>query len=304
MIQNYNNFPKLILDDKYLFISIIVTLILNSPLISASYSSSAPSTINDDKFGIKQIYPTKPNERDWFIDMDNPRSDGLFFITSDRNITKQEEDDSWRANDTSIRINVDTLSGQRQWKNVEITGYVKIISAINDSKTDDAEDDSNTAEYELDFRARSGDHNSESPCEGTSMIGLLHVDGSIGWKKEIWHTGGYSDEKDKAKVTTESVLNRWIGWKVIIYNMKNDTAVKMESYLDNLNTNYWVKASEIIDDGGWYANSPDEEFYSADCGRAKNYIITEGGPLVTFRSDNLVWDFKTLSVREILAPSQ
>lgn len=304
MIQNYNNFPKLILDDKYLFISIIVTLILNSPLISASYSSSAPSTINDDKFGIKQIYPTKPNERDWFIDMDNPRSDGLFFITSDRNITKQEEDDSWRANDTSIRINVDTLSGQRQWKNVEITSYVKIISAINDSKTDDAEDDSNTAEYELDFRARSGDHNSESPCEGTSMIGLLHVDGSIGWKKEIWHTGGYSDEKDKAKVTTESVLNRWIGWKVIIYNMKNDTAVKMESYLDNLNTNYWVKASEIIDDGGWYANSPDEEFYSADCGRAKNYIITEGGPLVTFRSDNLVWDFKTLSVREILAPSQ
>jgi hypothetical protein len=35
----------------------------------------------------------------------------------------------------------------------------------------------------------------------------------------------------------------------------------MESYLDNLNTNYWVKASEIIDDGGWYAKSSDEEFY-------------------------------------------
>jgi hypothetical protein len=136
------------------------------------------------------------------------------------------------------------------------------------------------------------------------MIGLLHADGSIGWKKEIWHTGGYSEEKSKVKVTTEPVLERWVGWKVIIYNINNDTAVKMESYLDNLNTNYWVKASEIIDDGGWYAKSSDEEFYSANCGRPKDYIITEGGPLVTFRSDNLMWDFKNLSIREIVVPGQ
>jgi hypothetical protein len=202
-------------------------------------------------------------------------------------------------------MNVDTSPGLQQWKNVEITGYVKIVSAINDSNIDaieDNSDDNTAAEYELDFRARSGVHDSESPCEGTSMIGLLHADGSIGWKKEIWHTGGYSEEKSKVKVTTEPVLERWVGWKVIIYNINNDTAVKMESYLDNLNTNYWVKASEIIDDGGWYAESSDEEFYSANCGRPKDYIITEGGPLVTFRSDNLMWDFKNLSVREIVVP--
>ena len=81
-------------------------------------------------------------------------------------------------------MNVDTPSGLQQWKNVEITGYVKIVSAINASKTDDdaedSSDDDAAAEYDLDFRARSGDHSSESPCEGTSMIGLLHADGSIG----------------------------------------------------------------------------------------------------------------------------
>ena len=145
---------------------------------------------------------------------------------------QSKKENSWRVNDTSIRINVDTLSGQQQWKNVEITAYVKIASAINDSKLDNAEDDSNddeSASYELDFRARSGDHDSESPCEGTSMIGLLHADGSIGWKKEIWHTGGYSEEESKIKVTSESVLDRWVGWKVIIYNINNETAVKMES---------------------------------------------------------------------------
>ena len=296
---------------KYYPISIVI-LIIQLSMINTSFSSLSidnrnGNTASDDRFQIKQIYPTKPNGREWYIDMDNPRSDGLFFITSDKNITKQEdEDESWRVNDTTIRMNIDSPSGLQPWKNVEITGYVKVVSAINNSNTDNGEYsvNDNTTEPELDFRARSGVHNSENPCEGTSMIGLLHADGSIGWKKEIWHTGGYSDEKSRIKVTSEPVLGRWVGWKVVIYNINNETAVKMESYLDNLNNNYWVKASEIIDDGGWYAKSSDEEFHSANCNRPKDYIITGGGPLVTFRSDNLVWDFKNLSVREIVVPSQ
>jgi hypothetical protein len=84
-----------------------------------------------------------------------------------------------------------------------------------------------------------------------------------------------------------------------MYNINNDTAVKMESYIDNKNTNYWVKVTDLIDDGGWFANSPDNIFYSANCDKAKDYIVTNGGTIVTFRSDNLVWDFKNLSVREI-----
>jgi hypothetical protein len=266
----------------------IVILIIQLPIINTSFSSLSidsrnSNTATDDRFQIKQIYPTKPNGREWFIDMDDPRSDGLFFITSDKNITKQEDEEgSWRVNDTGIRMNIDSPFGLEPWKNVEITGYVRIVSAINNSNADNGEysvNDDITTEPELDFRARSGDHNSESPCDGTSMIGLLHADGSIGWKKEIWHTGGYSDEKSRIKVTSEPVLGRWVGWKVVIYNVHNETAVKMDSYLDNLNTNYWVKASEIMDDGGWYASSSDEEFYSANCGRPKDFIITNGGHL-------------------------
>ncbi|MGC2426696.1 MAG: hypothetical protein WA421_06655, partial [Nitrososphaeraceae archaeon] len=56
------------------------------------------------------------------------------------------------------------------------------------------------------------------------------------------------------------------------------------------------------DNGGWYARGSDEEFYSAGCGRAKDYIITNAGPVATFRSDNIVWDFSDLSVREIQPP--
>ena len=41
------------------------------------------------------------------------------------------------------------------------------------------------------------------------------------------------------------------------------------------------------------------EFNSALCGRDKDYVVTNAGPIATFRSDNLTWDFKNLSIREI-----
>ncbi|MGA9154152.1 MAG: hypothetical protein WBZ36_26515, partial [Candidatus Nitrosopolaris sp.] len=36
---------------------------------------------------------------------------------------------------------------------------------------------------------------------------------------------------------------------------------------------------------------------------SKDYIILNAGPIATFRSDNMIWDFKDLSIREIQAPS-
>ncbi|MGH9983554.1 MAG: hypothetical protein ACRD8W_06310, partial [Nitrososphaeraceae archaeon] len=51
--------------------------------------------------------------------------------------------------------------------------------------------------------------------------------------------------------------------------------------------------------GGWYSRSTDEEFLRADCGKGRDHIIAETGPFVIFRTDNLILDFKNLSVREI-----
>ena len=82
----------------------------------------------------------------------------------------------------------------------------------------------------------------------------------------------------------------------------NDSAVRMQSYLDDNNNNHWVKVADIIDDGGWYADASDNEFYSADCGKPKDYIMTNAGPNVMFKSDNLILDFKNLSTREIQSP--
>jgi hypothetical protein len=73
----------------------------------------------------------------------------------------------------------------------------------------------------------------------------------------------------------------------------------MESYLDDKNNNDWKKVADLIDNGGWYTSSPDSVFYSAGCGKPKNYIITNAGPIATFRADNAELNFKDLSIREI-----
>jgi hypothetical protein len=253
-----------------------------------SYIDDYDNNNTTDKFGIKKMYPTSEGGMEWYIDTINPKNDGIFSITDNYNITKQT-DGSWRIDVPMVRMNVITPSGAEPWKNIEITGYAKVVSMSSPNNTTTA----------LDWSARGGRQNAGVPCEGTALHGGLHVDGSVGWKKEIWQHGGYTDERAKAKVT-ESILGRWIGWKVVMYNINNDTAVKMESYLDYKNTNYWVKVTDLVDDGGWYADTPDNIFYSANCGKAKDYIIINGGPIVTFRSDYLVWDFKKLSVREII----
>ena len=274
---------------KMLVYTIFVFFVLsyNNAILSVFALSNDNSERVVDIFGTNEIYPTKPGGREWFLNSDDPRSDGIFFITSDKNITRQS-DGSWLINSSEVRMNVDTPPGTQEWKNVEITGYAKILSVIDSNK-----------ETDLAWFARSGRHSNESPCQGTGLIGGIHTDGTVEWKKEILFREGYTDGRARAKVVVDPIIGRWIGWKVVMYNINNNSAVKMESYIDNKNTNYWVQVTNLTDNGGWSAKSSDEKFYSANCDRPKDYIITNGGPLITFRSDNIVWDFRDLSVREI-----
>jgi hypothetical protein len=249
-----------------------------------------PNDIGYDKFGIREIYPTKENGREWYMNMENPKDDENFSVTFNPNITRQE-DGSWRISIPVVRMNVNTPEGEANWRNVEMTGYAKIVSVIENSSNKVIEND-------LTWYARGGKHNPEIPCEATAYMGGLYDNGKVGWKKELWFVGGYTDEKQSNKVTN-SIIDRWVGWKVVIYNINNDSEVKLESYLDNTNTNYWIKVTDLLDDGGWYAKTPDSDFFDADCSKDKDFIITNSGSTATFRSDNLIWDFKNLSIREI-----
>jgi hypothetical protein len=261
-----------------------------------------------DKFGIKEVYPTKESGREWFLNMEDPLNDNTFSITSNIPITKNSDDNgqvSWSLNNSEVRMNVDTPPNLPEWKNVEITGYAKIKSIINGSNGYD-ESVGRSGEAltpSLDWRSRGGTHSSKSPCEGTALYGGLNlIDMTASWKKEIWHTGGYTDARDKIQASEKPLTGKWIGWKTIIYNTDNDKAVKMESYIDEDNNNQWRKVNDLTDNGGWFANSSDEVFNDANCGKPKDYVITNGGPIVTFRADNILFEFKNLSIREIQPP--
>jgi hypothetical protein len=256
-----------------------------------------------DRFGTLQIYPTVHGGREWFINMQDPFGDKFVSINSDTSVNHQS-DGSWRVNGSKVRIRIETPPGQEEWKNVEMTGYVRIISPISTtgsneySSQSDGDEDGDSLDPHLTWRARGGRHNDIVPCEGTALNGGLYIDGKVAWKKEIWHTGGYTDARGVSEISS-SIMNKWIGWKTIIYNIENNSAVKMESYLDIDAKNNWIKVSEVEDKGGWYADTSDEIFRSANCGREKDYIVTNSGPIATFRSDNLIFDFKNLSIREI-----
>jgi hypothetical protein len=84
---------------------------------------------------------------------------------------------------------------------------------------------------------------------------------------------------------------------VIIYNVNNDKAVRMETFLDERLDNRWIKVNSLEDKGQWYSNRSD--FYDVDCGRPRNYIVSNSGPMVGFRTDYVIWEFRDLSIREI-----
>jgi hypothetical protein len=291
----------------------LAQLIMTASITPTSLSTSGDideefrnSTIFD-KFGTLKIYPTKEKGREWYMNTSEPRSDKNFITDAD---IEKQPNGAWRvsaeqlpgANKGRVRIEVNTSQGEEPWKNVEITGYARVVETTG-------HDPSVSSDLENIFQwyARGGEHSNEAPCEGTSLKGRLHLNGQVSWIKEIWHTGGYTDEKSKEKVTPHLVgdqaseghyINgRWFGFKVVIYNINNDKSVRMEMFLDERLDNRWIKVSGLEDTGNWYSES--KNFFDVDCGRPRNYVVTNSGPMVGFRSDYIIWEFKDLSVREI-----
>jgi hypothetical protein len=251
-----------------------------------------------DKFGIKKIYKDKPNGEQWFVNMANPESDSRFDPKTD---ISKNSDGSWKVTDSQVRMNAFTSTGYDQgeietydqeelatkgymqspndWKNVEITGYIK----VNDAPSD----------LDLTWYARGAKHNADVPCEGTSYKGSLVVDGKTRFSKEQWHAGGYSFQPYQKPVS--SIMDKWIGFKVVMFNTQLDgkTVVKLENWIDYNNDGNWKKIYGYTDSGGWGEDGD-------RCGGSDDQIMTWGGPIVTFRWDGTSnVDFKNLSVREI-----
>jgi hypothetical protein len=284
-----------------------------------------------DKFGIEKLYPTKTGVggggEEWYMEMRNPMKDDRFIpINTVLNktlypfytLTRNTEDGSWKLTsttpETKVRMHVFTSTGYNQskiatydhseledkgymqspndWKNIEMTGYVK----LNDF-------DSNDEKFQ--WFNRGGIHYTSTepnaqPCEGVGYKGNLFYSGQVRFAKEQWHVSYEFTEKEEVEaVADSSIEGKWIGYKYVVYNIEQNnnnpkTVVKMENWLDLDNDGKdWIKVNEYLDDGGW--GDKGEE-----CRGLSDQIITWGGPVATFRWDNARdVDFKNLSVREI-----
>jgi hypothetical protein len=246
------------------------------------------------------IHPTKSSGQQWFMNMADADSDSRF---DPKETITMNSDGSWKMKNDQVRMNVFTSNGyhperittynQQQlatkgymqdpsdWKNVEITGFVKVNSGSGD----------NFAWY-----SRGGKHtDSDGGCEGSAYKGNLFYNGEVRFAKEQQHADGYSFT---SKVdATGSVVGKWIGFKTVMYNNAQGNVVLQTWINENADKVTWKKVDEKVDSSGWGSDGD-------MCGGSPDQKITWGGPITTFRWDNASdVDFKWLSVREIQPPT-
>jgi hypothetical protein len=278
----------------------------NSICVTVNIQTTDISTESVDKFRIKKIYPTKQGGEEWYLSSSSssgPADDCRF---DPKTTLIQNPDGSYKVKSTQVRISVLTSTGYDQddittynqkelaekgymqssndWKNVEVSGYVKLNSGNDDSG--------------FSWYGRGGQHIDLEECEGTAYHGQIRYDGKSDFSKEQWHPGGYSFTEPLPVV--DPIEGRWIGYKFVMYNFEKngEIGVKLENWIDEKNNNTWVKVDEHIDEGGW----GDE---GHKCGGSPDQIISWGGPIVTFRWDDAKdVDIKHFSVREIQSPFQ
>jgi hypothetical protein len=271
-----------------------------------------------DVFGVEKIYPSKKGGEEWFMNMYNVFDDPQFYpygITASKAedlnlIILQNDDGSWnlksKDNKAKVRMNVHTSEGYRpdkietfdhskladhgyiqsekDWKNVEMTGYIK----LNNNNIP-------LSEGRFTWYTRGGHHTDNEACEGVAYKGDIFFSGDTRFAKEQWHVSYFFTD---IKSDLKPIKGKWIGYKFVLYNIEDSftpskTIVKMESWIDYNNNGKWVKVNEFIDKGDW-GNS------GKKCDGKKDQIITWGGPIATFRWDKADdVDFKNFSVREI-----
>jgi len=262
---------------------LMVGMVAISSLLLPTMLKQQVFAATTDKFGIAELYPTAGGGPVWFLNNTDPEDDKNFDFTSAKDIDMQREDPKTYEMDAEtgshqhgVRIHANAPD-DKEWKNVEMTGYFKL--------------DKGSDQFTL--IARQGPtYNDDGGCGAYGYYGLIDSNGDAYFKKKLFHNGGgYTDRTAEKDHVVDNLEGRWIGIKLVAYNL-NDNDVKLELWVDNGDqTNHWTKATEYVDDGNW-------ETHDSDCNRSSDDRIEEG-PRGGYRIDDSEFDFKDLSIREI-----
>jgi hypothetical protein len=219
----------------------------------------------------------------------------------------------------SPRIAVSSPANKAWWRNVEVTIYLRFQAIVSGSDIEPEWQLYARGERHTESNINGSTINKGRPpppgtatwpwypmsgtvnghCVATSYKAYLFPTGRMTFKKEISHTAGYTGGRDDKDPLPSVAKGMWIGFKEVVQNFKNDTAVHMESWLDRNADGNWTKINNVDDTGGWSSSPGSDGCTSAPYNYKNDQIITWAGPDVDIRFDNLSSDFKAMSVREI-----
>jgi hypothetical protein len=273
-----------------------------------------------DTFGIAQFFPTKTGTIEWnSAHWNNGIERNIKYTQDASDPTDWTEDHSASTNGFQIdgkgvmtmsgggpRFHINSLHttkvSSQFFKNTEFTAYYRRIGTTG-------------ADYGgMVVGVRSGPlgHASSggNDCDATTYYARFRHDGNWDFEKELKHPE--SEYRSSNGLHTHGKLwdgkilpeNRWIGMKYLVYNIENNTKVKLELYIDSTtngtayNGGVWHKVGEAIDKGDW----PAAPSAITGCTYSDpSVIILEGHGTILMRTDGDGAQYKMVSVREIEA---
>lgn len=266
-----------------------------------------PPSSDVDKFGVKMLYPSKPNGESWYYDRNMlvakrdmrltcPMSVSDLHLNDDGSsikVTKSSATENrfyvststgYNHNACSQNWNTNASRGYMQapndFRNVEITSLIRINSVYQ------------TSGHSLVWYARSAKHSTSYPAEGSGYKGNIGYNLKSRFQKESGHPY-YSYTNWKDLPSPGLAFGKWFGYKVAIYD--HNGGVMTENWIDFDLKGNWIKVDYKFDDGkSWGISNP--------CG-SQYQMFLWGAPLVTYRFDMVKdIDFDKMSVREIIPP--
>ena len=288
-----------------------ITKSIGPSLSPLALNSQQAGSAGVDVFGMNKIYPTKPGGEEWFMNMENLKSDPRLKVGTSTGDIIKNQDGSWSpVSQDKVILNVYTSSvgefnkgnvttfnlkelaknghwfKENDWLNIEMGGYFKLNST-------------NDLSLGYSFFPRSIDHsNDHGGCGGATPVFTFGFNGVLTAKKEMWFSSLISSAAEKIGELSPSIVDKWIGMKAVIYNLPNKD-VKQEFWMDKDNNGKWEKVYEFTDKGGFGISG---ETGPEKCGGEWDQRYTWGSPKVTFKWNQADVEFKNLSVREIIPP--
>jgi hypothetical protein len=288
---------------KYLTLIIILfTFITTIVIVAFTIIPPVFGSVQIDKFGISELYPSATNGTEWYSAWDNGITrtigsgqrdpyDNSFEVTGNGEVTIDEEEEGIATiTGGAPRMRVPDIN----FENVEITFYAKRISEEEEIS------------YQGFVAGARSKHYTNDLCGANTYYGRFTYDGRVSFEKELFHGHGNDAQYPPIDAPSKYIWaedegipdDEWVGFKFIVRTLPNEDGVLLELYrdlTDGSNGGEWEKVLQHNDTGEWYVE--------ADDGICDNYphnkiLLTPG--FVFIRNDFIDQaQYKKFSIREI-----